>query len=214
VLKAMHGKAAAQRMPRNIERDLELRKERCEQIISAAVELFAKNGLADTKISDIAAKANMSHGLVYNYFHSKEEIYISILEKNLCSLKMLLDTVISLPVDAYGKLAALAEQFQSGQWNDAIFHQIFIDQFFNSDSISQELKNSVKTKLEESINTIASIIEEGQADGVLIDENPQELAFLFLSLAHSIIIANTRGLTFFKQPFGKQILRLFLLRNG
>jgi len=200
-------------MPRNIERDLELRRERCEQILTAALELFAKNGLADTTISDIAKKAKMSHSLVYNYFHSKEEIYITILERNLCRLKLLVEHAKSQPTDAYGQLALIAEPFQTGQWNDAIFHQLFIDQFFHSDSVGQELKDSVKEKINENIQLIASIFVEGQEKRLFVREDPQQLAFLFLSFIHSIVIAASRGLTLFEKPFDKQMLKLFLLRN-
>lgn len=212
----MSGKKGGQtkRMPRNVERDQELRKERCDQILTAAVELFAKNGLADTKISDIAKKAGMSHGLVYNYFHSKEEIYISLLEKNLCRLKYEVERVNTQPIEANDKLALIAEQFQSGQWNDAIFHQIFIDQFFNSEHVSEDLKDSVKTKLDENVGLIASIFEEGQSEGIFIQEDARQLAFLFLSAIHSVVIATVRGLTLFEKPFDRQIVRLFMRRNG
>lgn len=36
-----------------------------------------------TKISDIAQKAGMSYGLIYNYFKSKDEIYMSLIKRNL-----------------------------------------------------------------------------------------------------------------------------------
>jgi len=43
-----------------------------EQIMNAALKLFAKNGFYTTTIPDIAKKLNMSVGNIYNYFKSKD----------------------------------------------------------------------------------------------------------------------------------------------
>lgn len=54
---------------------LEILKEaRKEQIILAALDLFAKDGYLSTSISAIAKKAKLSKGLLYNYFDSKEDL--------------------------------------------------------------------------------------------------------------------------------------------
>ena len=58
---------------------METRKEqkvrRRQEIIGAALELFVSRGYAATKITDIAKKANMSTGLLFHYFESKEKLY-------------------------------------------------------------------------------------------------------------------------------------------
>jgi AcrR family transcriptional regulator len=58
---------------------LETRKEqkekRRQEILCAALELFVSRGYAATKITDIAAQANMSTGLMFHYFESKEKLY-------------------------------------------------------------------------------------------------------------------------------------------
>ena len=41
---------------------------RREQILSAALKIFAARGFAATKISDIVRAGGISHGLVYHYF--------------------------------------------------------------------------------------------------------------------------------------------------
>lgn len=58
---------------------METRKEQKEKrkqaILYAALELFVTKGYAATKISDIAEKVNMSTGLLFHYFESKEKLY-------------------------------------------------------------------------------------------------------------------------------------------
>jgi len=48
------------------------------QIINAAIEVFAKQGLEKGKIADIAKVAKIGKGTVYEYFKSKDEIFNAI----------------------------------------------------------------------------------------------------------------------------------------
>lgn len=48
--------------------------ERKEQILNAAITLFDEQGYGNTTISEIAKKAGISKGLVYNYYASKLDI--------------------------------------------------------------------------------------------------------------------------------------------
>lgn len=50
-------------------------------ILSAAVPLFAENGYDNTTIDHIAEKAEFGKGTIYNYFNSKEDIYLAIHEE-------------------------------------------------------------------------------------------------------------------------------------
>ncbi len=67
-------------MPRTPQANQDLRDERRGELLRAAALVFAKRGFARTKISEIATLAGVSHGLVYNYFASKEAIFDEILE--------------------------------------------------------------------------------------------------------------------------------------
>lgn len=51
-----------------------IRKTRRDKILSVALELFSQNGYDGTSVSKIAEKANISKGLMYNYFKNKEEL--------------------------------------------------------------------------------------------------------------------------------------------
>jgi AcrR family transcriptional regulator len=48
------------------------------RILAAATHLFTKNGFAPTAIGDIAKRARLATGTLYNYFPSKAEIAIEI----------------------------------------------------------------------------------------------------------------------------------------
>ncbi len=55
-------------------------QERKQEIVEAALELFSQKGFDDTTIQDIARKLNISQGLCYRYFKSKNEIFLAAAE--------------------------------------------------------------------------------------------------------------------------------------
>lgn len=50
-----------------------------QQIDDAALSVFAEKGYENTKVSDIAKKANVSVGNIYRYYNSKDELFYSII---------------------------------------------------------------------------------------------------------------------------------------
>ncbi|HVI01946.1 MAG TPA: TetR family transcriptional regulator, partial [Enhygromyxa sp.] len=51
-----------------------------QAILEAAIRIFGRLGFSATKIADIAAEAGVATGTLYNYFSSKEDIFLSILD--------------------------------------------------------------------------------------------------------------------------------------
>lgn len=68
-------------MPKSPEQFSDIRKNKRHLIKSTALELFADNGFHTTSISQIATKAGISKGLIYNYFKSKNEILNEIMDE-------------------------------------------------------------------------------------------------------------------------------------
>lgn len=60
-----------------------IREDRKAKIREAALELFANEGFHGASISKIAQKANISKGLLYNYFESKEDVFRDILDEGI-----------------------------------------------------------------------------------------------------------------------------------
>lgn len=52
-----------------------------DKIMDAAQELFAGQGFHQTSVDRIAAAAGVSKGLTYNYFDSKEDLLVAIIER-------------------------------------------------------------------------------------------------------------------------------------
>jgi AcrR family transcriptional regulator len=58
-------------------------------IMQAAVEIFAARGFHKATIAEIAQKANVSTGLIYSNFENKQDILLSIVV-NCCKRKLLI----------------------------------------------------------------------------------------------------------------------------
>ena len=56
----------------------ELVQKRSVQILEAAARVFAQKGYHAATTKEIAAQAGVSEGTIYNYFHSKEDLLLSI----------------------------------------------------------------------------------------------------------------------------------------
>ena len=56
----------------------ELEKRRREEIVDACEKLHAASGFAGTTLKDIARETSMSRPSVYNYFRTKEEIFLAL----------------------------------------------------------------------------------------------------------------------------------------
>ncbi|ASS65183.1 MULTISPECIES: TetR/AcrR family transcriptional regulator [unclassified Paenibacillus] len=67
--------------PYNEDQLNQIRDERREQILAAALGVFARRGPALTKMSMIAAAAGISHGLLYHYFKSKDELFTELVRR-------------------------------------------------------------------------------------------------------------------------------------
>jgi AcrR family transcriptional regulator len=66
-------------MPRTKEQNEIIRSARKQEILEAALQVFAEKGYANASISEIGRQANISKGLLYNYFESKDDLLQQIL---------------------------------------------------------------------------------------------------------------------------------------
>jgi AcrR family transcriptional regulator len=64
--------------PSKIRREREKTQTRIN-IIKAAEKLFLSQGFENTTMEQIANKAQYSKGTIYNYYNSKDELYVAML---------------------------------------------------------------------------------------------------------------------------------------
>ena len=77
--------------PRTKEQVKEIRESRKQQIMDAALHLFANEGYVHCTISNLAEHTGISKGLMYNYFSSKQQLLEAIIQKGLNQVLNLFD---------------------------------------------------------------------------------------------------------------------------
>ncbi len=63
------------------------------QLLGAAVRVFARKGFHATRVADIAEEAGVSHGLLYHYFRSKDEVLEAVFQENWSLLVARIESV-------------------------------------------------------------------------------------------------------------------------
>lgn len=77
--------------PRTPQQFEKMRESRREQIMDAALDLFAREGYANCSIAQLAQHAEISKGLMYNYFKSKEALLVAIIEEGIQDIMAMID---------------------------------------------------------------------------------------------------------------------------
>jgi AcrR family transcriptional regulator len=199
-------------MPRSKEANQKVKDERREQILAAALELFATKGLAATKISDISTKTGMSQGLIYHYYKSKEEVFVWLIGDAMEKMNSAALELEKMPVSAKEKIVIATEALLKGfDQKDYTAHYYFlITQTALSESFPQEAKEIVKTQNNVKYDVITRIFEEGQKDGTIKDFYPKEMAILFFSSINGLALNKAIYGSSFKMPDKNIFLSMFL----
>lgn len=80
---------------------------RKQQILQAAIEVFGKTNFQSASISEIAQKANIAEGTIYQYFKNKEDLFFSIPAQKTEAFCDELDLHIEGIHDSFNKLRKL-----------------------------------------------------------------------------------------------------------
>ena len=71
-----------------------------QQIIEAAVRVFARQGYFNSRVSDVAREAGIAAGTIYLYFKTKEDILITLFREKMATFVASLRRAISDEPDA------------------------------------------------------------------------------------------------------------------
>jgi AcrR family transcriptional regulator len=126
-----------------------------ERILRAAKRCFVDHGFHAASMADIAKTADMSVGLIYRYFDSKNDIVRAIIERQMEEARTLLDAIDS----SADLVAALVEHFercvrpQDEDMNAALFLEMAAEA--SRDPLIAELTRAadreVRSRLEEAL---------------------------------------------------------------
>ena len=64
-----------------------------QQLLGAAVRVFARKGFHASRVGDIAEEAGVAHGLLYHYFKSKDKVLEAVFHENWSLLVARIESV-------------------------------------------------------------------------------------------------------------------------
>lgn len=77
------------------------------KLVDVARQLFAKKGVEDTTMNDIAQASKKGRRTLYTYFKSKEQIYMAVVESELEMLSDQLEKTATKPISPDQKILEL-----------------------------------------------------------------------------------------------------------
>ena len=94
------------------EKFFDLKKEKQDRMINAALKVFAMNGYEHASTDDIVKEAGISKGLLFHYFISKLGLYSFIYDYSVKYIQLELSTGVSKKETDYFKLLLQIKQSQ------------------------------------------------------------------------------------------------------
>ena len=196
--------------PRSKEQNAIIKDERREQLLSAALRVFAHKGLAATKIGDIAAAAKLSHGLVYHYFDSKDDIFTELVRRAVYIANDTIGEIGRRPLEPIDKLRAIAETTMVGiaENEDGAYNFYLMMQAFASDAGPEKAKEHMR-ELTVPAEVTCRAVAEGQAKGQVREGDPMEYAMVFWSAIQGLAVNRIASGAHFKMPDSSLLVRMF-----
>jgi len=161
-----------------------MKKNRYNEILDVATELFAKNGYRATSVREIAESVNITKATLYHYFKSKEEILFSILNKVMDEALEELKKISRLNIPPEEKLKNVLKfysKYYVAKQNDLI---LLVNEL---NSLNDEYKKVLVEKEKIYLNLMKSIFRELKQSNKLKDIPLTVLAFTFFGMVHYTI---------------------------
>jgi AcrR family transcriptional regulator len=145
------------------------KQERERRIVEAAGKLFAHKGYAEVAMEDVAARASLAVGTIYNYFPSKSALLLAIVRRETESLlahgRKILDDP---PRDPVAAVSAFTEIFLDDFTRDdrRLWRELFGAAIAEPSTLGRRLFDG-DAKL---VSQLASLLEQYRSTGVLASD--------------------------------------------
>ena len=144
-----------------------------QQIIDAAVRVFARTGYYNSRVSDIAREAGIASGTIYLYFKTKEEILVTLFREKMAEWVTLVRREVARETDPVAKIRRIiALHFTMIERNPDLAEVVQVElrqgqKFFRGASAHE---------VSAYFGVIADVLEEGVAAGRMRKDLPVKIA--------------------------------------
>ncbi len=188
-------------------RKKEERSTRKKNIINGALKVFNQLGIEKTTMDEIAAESGFGKATLYYYFHSKDEVFIAIMEEGWKKLWEGIESKIVEDKSPKRKFIGIVKKMGEIVTADKVLYGFL---FTAPNFIQDSEKHTWKTYQERLYAMLQSIIEEGIKRKEFVDLSPGLLMKAVGGLFHQLLISNDETM---KEEDFEMMLRNFLKPN-
>jgi TetR/AcrR family fatty acid metabolism transcriptional regulator len=143
-----------------------LRQKRTEYILQAAESIFAEKGYHDASMDEIAARAGVSKGTLYQHFPTKDELIFALIDRNLALFEQIIALVSAEPESARSKLERILHAVHVEQHGMRMQLNRLLESNEDLHRKAQEHKGKLRARVDKARQEIGRILEEGKANGI------------------------------------------------
>jgi len=133
-----------------------------QTLVDVARQLFAKNGIENTTMNDIAVASGKGRRTLYTYFKSKEDVYYAVIEGELERLSDKLDEVANKKIRPVDKIMELIYMHLSMIKETVVRNGNLRAEFFRNIWMVEKVRKNFD---EDEIELFRKVYEEGKAEG-------------------------------------------------
>ncbi len=133
-----------------------------QMLVDVARQLFAKNGLENTTMNDIAQASGKGRRTLYTYFKSKEDIYYAVIESELERLSDQLDEVAAKRIPPQEKIIELIYMHLSMIRETVVRNGNLRAEFFRNIWMVEKVRRNFD---DAEIELFRKVFREGKEDG-------------------------------------------------
>ncbi|MBQ8564876.1 MAG: TetR family transcriptional regulator [Bacteroidaceae bacterium] len=137
-------------------------------IVEEARQLFARKGLTNTTMNDIAQAAHKGRRTIYTYFNNKHDIYWAVITSEMNRLHDKLEAVVNKDLSPNEKLEAYIDARLEGIREIVLRNGSLRAEFFRDITEVERARKKVSSG---EIDLLRRILDEGVAKGKFIVHN-------------------------------------------
>jgi len=162
----------------------EATKARSETILQVGMEVFSECGFYEADVDEIAHRANVGKGTVYNHFGNKQKLFLSVVEWGLETLK---DKILTAVEDITGVKnqiqAALRVYFEFFEHRKN-FYRVLVHEKSN---FREQMEKRFTKKYFSHLHLLENAIKRGIQSGELKRVDPHQCAVLLIGMSNALI---------------------------
>ena len=143
-----------------------------DQVLQAALELFASQGYATTSVQQIVEAAGVTKGAMYHYFQSKDDLLFAIYERMLTLQKAHLDEIVAAGGPVSDVLRAVCVDVVETSIGFLPEGTVF---FRSLHMLTEPRRKEVTRRRREYHDEFAGLIARGQDEGVFRADIPRSV---------------------------------------